>query len=358
MPMKDRGFDSEKFVNTAQIGGIERYTIDEGPGRGVRVLCVNTGAGLRYRVLADRGLDIDQACFHQHGLAFLPHHGVTAPSRAMDHGVDFLKNIPLGLLTTCGPTNIGPPCEDAGETLGLHGPHSNSVATIESVIQPDPRRGRMEMSVTGVIHYGALFGLNLELRRTIRSVLGTNRIDFVDEFFNAHNIPAPHAWLLHINFGYPLLDAGAEFCVDTDKVEPRQDSISLARFKDRDGYKRVPPPLKAHRGKTEVFGYLFPRPIDRQGRAMVGIVNRKLGIGVAIHYSTREFGRCGSWQHFGPGEYVAALEPMNGTVEKRNYDRERGLLDHIPPRGTKTYRYSIEVLSSQAQLAAMQKLNR
>ena len=44
-------YDTSKFINPAQVGGIEPYTIDDGEGRGSRVLCVNTGGGLRYRVL-------------------------------------------------------------------------------------------------------------------------------------------------------------------------------------------------------------------------------------------------------------------------------------------------------------------
>src|SRR5476651_936664 len=103
----------DKFINVSQIGGIERYTIDDGPGRGVRALCVNTGGGLRYRVLVDRGLDIDQAFFHQHSLSFLTHKGMTPPTRALDGGLDWLKGFAGGLLTSCGPTNIGPPGEDA-----------------------------------------------------------------------------------------------------------------------------------------------------------------------------------------------------------------------------------------------------
>src|SRR3954467_10807426 len=86
------------FINPAQVGGIEAYTIDDGPGRGVRALCVNTGGGLRYRVLADRGLDIDQAFFNQHSLAFLTHRGVTAASPAFDREIEWLKGFPGGLL--------------------------------------------------------------------------------------------------------------------------------------------------------------------------------------------------------------------------------------------------------------------
>src|SRR2546423_10838129 len=144
-------FDTRKFILPAQVGGIDAYVIDEGPARGVRALCVNTGAGLRYRVLPDRGLDIDQAFFHHHSLAFLTHKGATAPTRGLDRGLDWLKGFPGGLLTSCGPFNVGPPGRDADEELGLHGPHSNSAASLEGVLQPDPRAGRAEMLITGVV---------------------------------------------------------------------------------------------------------------------------------------------------------------------------------------------------------------
>ena len=68
-------FDETKFINSSQIGGIDSYIIDAGSARGVRALCVNTGGGLRYRVLLDRGADIDQAFFNQHSLTFLSHKG-------------------------------------------------------------------------------------------------------------------------------------------------------------------------------------------------------------------------------------------------------------------------------------------
>src|SRR4051812_42652015 len=153
-PRLPPSFDTNKFINTSQIGGIDAYTIDEGAGRGVRALCVNTGGGLRYRVLVDRGLDIDRAFVNQHSLVFLTHKGVTPPTRALDRGLDWLKGYPSGLLTSCGPFNIGRAGEDVGEELGLHGEHSYTAAEVESVVQPDVRRGRLEMSVTGVVRYG------------------------------------------------------------------------------------------------------------------------------------------------------------------------------------------------------------
>jgi hypothetical protein len=47
----------------------------------VRALCVNTGGGLRYRILVDRGFDIDQAFLNEQSLAFLTHKGVTPPAQ-------------------------------------------------------------------------------------------------------------------------------------------------------------------------------------------------------------------------------------------------------------------------------------
>src|SRR5258706_319870 len=133
MPRPAPSFDTSKFINVSQVGGIDAYTIDEGPGRNVRALLVNTGGGLRYRILVDRGMDIDQAFAGPHSLTFLSHKGVTPPTRALDHGLDWLKGFAVGLLTSCGPFNIGGPGADQGGEFGLEGGDSNPAATIELI---------------------------------------------------------------------------------------------------------------------------------------------------------------------------------------------------------------------------------
>jgi hypothetical protein len=357
MPDPRHSFDLEKFINAAQVGGIDAYTIDEGPARGVRALCVNTGDGLRYRVLVDRGLDIDQAFFNQHSLAFLTHKGPTAPTRGLDRGLEWLSSFGGGLLTSCGPFNIGPPGREGDEEFGLHGPHSNTAAAIESVILPDPHAGRNEMSVTGLIRYGSFYGPCVQLRRTITSTLGSNTIAFTDQFTNAGNQPVPHAWLLHINFGYPLVDAGAELCFDSPRLEPTDAPESIAHFKQGVDYKRLSGPKEAHRGSNSAVAYFFPKPTDAFGKATVAIINPAISLGVAIHYNTKQFPRLGNWQHFGPREYVTALEPMNGTVDGRAKDRERSLLDQIPAGGTKLYQYQLEVVTDRAAIDELRSLN-
>ena len=87
-------------------------------------------------------------------------------------------------------------------------------------------------------------------------------------------------------------------------------------------------------------------------------MNRKIGVGVAVDYDTREFGRCVNWQHWGPGEYVTALEPSTGTVEGRAKDRAEGTLQQLEPGGRKTYRYTIRVVSDRAEIDALRAMNK
>ena len=223
-----------------------------------------------------------------------------------------------------GPLNVGRGVNDNGEELGLHGSHSNTAAEVESIYEPN--QGRTLMAIVGRVRYGKLFGPCVELRRTIASQLGSNRIDITDEFYNAGNQEVPHAWLLHINFGYPLLDEGSEFCYRAAKVEPMDKPGARERFAAGKDYKRVPAPLEEHRGNSEAVAYLYPEASEEGGGTMVGLVNAQLGFGVAIHYNTKEFPRCTHWQHFAPREYVAALEPANSGVEGRDKDRQLGFL--------------------------------
>ncbi|MEJ2705105.1 MAG: DUF4432 family protein, partial [Sedimentisphaerales bacterium] len=77
MAKKDSTFAwRDKVGNVAQVGGIETSVLDNGPGKGTRIAWVNTGGGLRYKVVIDRGLDIVEAFYDRHSLAWLSHAGV------------------------------------------------------------------------------------------------------------------------------------------------------------------------------------------------------------------------------------------------------------------------------------------
>ena len=159
-------------------------------------------------------------------------------------------------------------------------------------------------SITAIVKTARVFGPNVELRRTLSSRLGENFIEVRDQFINRGNQPVPHCWLLHINFGYPLLEPGASTYCYKGPVAPRFDSA--AWFK-RKNFRAAPEPQEAHRGTGEVFAYIDPA-VDAKGNVLAGVVNRKRGFGVKVEYNRKEYARLGNWQHWGPGgSYVGAL---------------------------------------------------
>ena len=96
-----------KISNIKQLGGIETSVIDNGPGRGNRIAWVNTGTGLRYKIVIDRAMDIADAFYNQHSIAWLSGLGVSAPQPFSDKGLNWLRTFGGGLLVTCGLTHIG-----------------------------------------------------------------------------------------------------------------------------------------------------------------------------------------------------------------------------------------------------------
>ena len=353
---KHHPFAGVPVINPMQLGGIETSVLDDGPGRGNRIAWVNTGGGLRYKVLIDRGLDIADAEFRGQSLTWHSLGGPLVPSHAYTRGMQWLWGFYGGLLGSCGPLNTGAPFVEEGEEYGLHGTHSYNRAIVESIVNPDPAAGRLEMSITGIIRTARLFGPNVELRRTIRSVLGAPALHVHDVFLNRGNEPAPHAWLLHINFGYPLLEPGASTYCYRGKVIPLGTGSEWFR-PDRD-FRAAVRPLEGHRGAGEYFAYIDPAP-DARGRVQAGVVNRKRGFGVSIEYPDRQFPRMGNWQHWGPaGEYVGALEPMTASVEGWAADRQHGWFKTLKPGRSVEYQCSITATADPADLEQLLKLNR
>ena len=95
-------------INPMQLGGIETSVLDNGPGRGVRIAWVNTGGGLRYKVVIDRGLDIADAEFMNQSLTWHSLAGTVAPSFAYTRKMDWIRGFCGGMMASCGPITFAP----------------------------------------------------------------------------------------------------------------------------------------------------------------------------------------------------------------------------------------------------------
>ena len=325
--LKDNSW-KDKISHTSQLGGIETSILDNGLGKGTRIAWINTGSGLRFKVVLDRGMDIVDAFYNQHSLAWISHNGVTASQPFSDEGIDWLKTFSGGLLTTCGLSNVGGPNEDEFGKRGLHGRVSNISAEIESIIQPDPLLGKMDMSITGIIKESTVFGANLELRRTISCTLGTSDIKINDEVVNRGNTTVPVMVLYHINFGYPLVDVGAKIIWEGNWKA--RDTNSKEIFVESNDFKTCPPALSAHDGPGEAAAYVEMKT-DSQGFSNCGIHNEKINLEVNLKYKKDQLPAFCNWQHWGKGEYVTGLEPGTNLPIGQSQARKDGTLQFLKP---------------------------
>ncbi|WP_266366159.1 aldose 1-epimerase family protein [Tellurirhabdus rosea] len=335
-----------KFINPAQVGGIETAVLDNGRGRGTRIAWINTGTGLRYKVVLDRAMDIAEAFYNQHSLAWLSHLGVAPPDPSTDRGIGWLRNFGGGLLTTCGLTHIGGPETDAYGERGVHGPISNLPAELESILQPDPAAGRLEFSLTGRIRQTQVFGPCLELRRTISGRLGEARIQIRDEVVNRGNTPAPHMLLYHVNFGWPLVDEGAELIWQGDWQAREGENARI--FRPENDFRKCPPPLDEHAGGGEEAAFIRPEA-DENGQCVCGVHNPALGIAALIRFRKEQLPWLTNWQHWGRGEYVTGLEPGTHPPIGQAAARARQELLFLEPEDSRIYELSLEVVPSDSE---------
>ncbi len=356
MPDAPHAFDPNKFETIHQVGGIRTATFDYPDAGGVpgcRVALVDTGGGLRFTVALDRGGDIVEAHYNNTNLAFLGPNGYKPPNPAYHHGTDWLTGWPGGLVTSCGPQYIGGPREEDGQQTSLHGRHSNTPAALLAVHNPEVRRGESEMRLELSVRDSRVFGPVLELRRTIRCTLGEPSVTIEDEITNLGNTTSAHNWLYHVNFGYPLVDAGTRL-VYRGKFNMAWGTIGeRPSAQELDTFKTLSEPMAAHTGTGE-DGIAVEPTAEADGLAHVGIVNQQRGVGMEMIFSPEAMPRMANWRHLGPaGSYVTALEPFNGSQKGKAVDKHPAAAQWLEAGESRAYTLTLRALGSDRELQAL-----
>ena len=338
----------DKISNPAQLGGIETSVLDNGLARGNRIAWINTGTGLRYKVIIDRAMDIADAFYNHHSLAWINKLGTTGPQPFSDKGLDWLRTFGGGLLITCGLDHVGGPEKDEYGERGIHGLISNIPAEIESIIQPDPVRGKMDMSITGKIKQAKIFGPSLELKRTVSSTIGRASIRIHDEVTNIGNTPAPHMILYHFNFGWPLVDEGTDIVWKGD-WQAREGGINNQIFREGYNFHKCSPPLDEHSGAGEAVAFIDVSS-GNSGECNCGFHNSQIGIALALRFNKEQLPWLTNWQHWGKGEYVTGLEPGTHPPIGQAKARKDKQLIFLQPGEEKIYDLEIEVMEGEAKI--------
>jgi hypothetical protein len=333
--------------NTNQIASTRQVVLADGRTKGIAAIDFDTGAGLRFTVLPDRGMDISSASYQGANLVYLTPNGQVHPAYYEPQGLGWLHIFFGGLLTTCGLTYLGAPGKDGDQDLGLHGRYAATPA--RQVCD----RSRWEgddyvLEASGVMEECRLFDDKLRLTRTITSSAGAKSLLIHDVVENFGYQPSPFAILYHINFGFPLLDAASRAIVSAAESTPHDERSAL--------------------GMAEMFSFSAPVPgyeeqnfnhrvaSDAEGYAYAALINRDLigGLGVYIKFDGRALPYLNEWKMMGEGDYVTALEPCNAPCLNRGVLRQRGLLPFLAPGEVQELRVEIGVLQGEVEIAAFE----
>ena len=346
----------------AQVAGVELLEYADGPGRGVRVLDFRTGAGLSFRVAVDRGFDLLSADYRGVPIGWRSPTGPRHPGLASveeNRGWGFLRSF-TGLLATCGLDHALAPAASSlaqyiypGFTEGDYPLHGRVSQVPARLVGYGSRwdDDTCTLWAEGEVAQMAVFGENLVLTRRIEAALGGATITVDDRVENRGYRPTPHMLLYHYNFGYPLLDDGAELLVPSRAIVHAVHGDLRAQAV---GHRLQGPP------KADFSEQVYELDVvaGPDGMASALLINPALGaggFGVRLDYDRTALPCLIEWQCLQSGLYVLGIEPSTNHVLGRRFAEERGELMFLEHGETRHYRTRLSVLDGADAIAGARR---
>ncbi len=337
----------ESYAELSQIAGFSRSISLDGLENGVEIIEMRSGAGLRIGVCPSRGLDVVFAELGGINLTWRHPNGAIAPAFYGAENFDWLRGAPNGLVTTCGLGSFGPPSEIEGEKWGIHDRVAYLPAreiAAQTLWHDD---GSCEFRLCGLVRQTRLFGANLELRRTLSLKLGKNRLRLRDEIRNAGFEAAPFCVLYHCNFGFPLLEAGAQILIDSD-VTPRDDDAA----RGLENWASVSAPQVGFREQV-FFHQLRGANSSHAADVAIGraaIWNEARQLGVQLNFKRAQLPYLTQWKMLGAGAYVMGLEPSNAPLASRAQLLQSGAMPILKAGETRPFEIEFDFVTEKRAL--------
>jgi galactose mutarotase-like enzyme len=340
-------------IGPAAIGGqaggyaVEKRTLRAGLSEGVDVVRVTTG-DLVHEVVPTRGMGVWKAWFRGEEI------GWRSPVRGPVHPGFVPLEEPSGLgwldgfdelLVRCGLESNGAPDFDARGRLlhPLHGRIANRPAHRVEV-SVDDERG--EVTVTGVVDEARFHFGKLRLTSAVTTRVGETRLRIRDTVENLSGRPAELQLLYHVNFGHPLLAAGARVVAPVSRLVPR-DRRAAADVARWDVYGAP------EAGYAEQCFYMALQP-GADGRTRVLLRDAHGSRGVSLCYDTRSLPCFTVWKNTvaAADGYVTGLEPATNFPNPRSHEAREGRVVALAPGGRASFELDIEVHATSAEVAA------
>ncbi|RWH46348.1 MAG: DUF4432 family protein [Mesorhizobium sp.] len=293
-----------RTVDGRGVADIRLLQVEDGPGRGQRLLAVRNGNGIGIEIAVDRGFDIASATWRGINIGWNSANGLPWPANSVDaeEGIGFYRNFD-GFVVTCGLDHIGGASRESADRFmhkhrkqvfhPLHGRISSQRASL-SGYGIDWNRERPVIWAEAVVRQSSVFGENLVLQRRIQLDVFGNTIGIEDAAENRGFRPTPHAILYHVNFGYPFVDESIEIHGDigADLAEAFNAEDKGPRDDFVDYFQEIPVTL----GEANAA-------IELRNRHLLG------GVRARLSFSPTALPSFGVWRAFQSGVYALALEP-------------------------------------------------
>jgi hypothetical protein len=322
----------------SQVAQVRRAELLEGRERGAGLIEVYNASGLSFSVLPGRALDIAFAHYKGMPLCFRSNTGDVGPAFYEPHGYGWMRGFAGGLVVTCGMSFTGHPeidPEEENEELGLHG--RLSFLPAKNISADGNWEGEdYVLRIRGRMREAVPFGINLELTRELSMKLGEKCFHIYDRIENLDVNKSPLMLAYHCNPGFPILDEGARFIINSNKTTEWTEDREV----DPQTYTKARGP--AQEMQDDVFVH---RPAkDGDGFAYVSLVNDSLNKGLYWKFPQAEMPIVNQWQHFHRGTYVTGIEPGNSSVLGRAWNRKHNTLQYIEPGEVREFHMEIGVL--------------
>ncbi|MHB1424363.1 MAG: aldose 1-epimerase family protein, partial [Gemmataceae bacterium] len=326
---------------------LRKRTLRGGLRDGLDVIEVHNGV-LAFSILPTRGMNLWRGDYRGNPLGWRsPIFGPVHPKfvQLTDRGgIGWLAGFDE-LLCRCGLASNGPPGDDNGTPLTLHGRISNSPAhTVEVRVHLDPP---YELSVSGEVEEAALFSPQFRLSTTYTTVPGSNRLVIHDVVTNRAARAVEMQLLYHCNLGPPFLEAGSRVLASIREMAPQTSRAA----EGIDTHETYAGPVAGFAEQV----YLYDLLADARGHTLALLMNRTADRAVALRFHRQELPCFTVWKNTGAIEegYVTGLEPATNYPNFKGFERQQGRVAMLPPGGRWECRWMLEVADNATAVSAL-----
>lgn len=330
----------KKVGDISQICGVSRRELTDGRARGVEIVDFWTGTGLEFSVNLSRGMGIGALRYKGMPFSWTSATGDVAPSYYEPSGGGLDRSYAGGLLHMSGLRQVGAPCTDDGEELGLHGRICNIPANnvyIDGAWEGD----EYSIFVQGKLHEVSALGENVIMTRKVTAKMGKNEIVIEDKVINSGHKVSPLMILYHTNFGFPLIDAGSRLIIPVTEV---RDAFTgeIAKKEKYGQYANV-----ADDAEQQIY---FHKTVEKNGWSSFIVQNSSLEIGLRVDYLKKNLPELINWVDLRTGHNVVEVGPSNCKCFGREEERKAGTLQFLKPGESKEYALKFTILEGEKEL--------